>query len=118
MKWLFIKNRMDHEKLYILLAAGVEKLENKRVLFCDVSRKTMMLFDYFLTHNFQKIFFTGCRKMCYATALNKECCSVNFISCLFWACFHRKTLRVDHLTTSTRLMITPFPRQQKRREKQ
>jgi len=25
---------------------------------------------------------------------------------------------VDHLTTSTRLMITLFPRQQKRREKQ
>jgi len=56
--------------------------------------------------------------MCYATTLNKECCSVNLISCLFWAFFHRKTLRVDHLTTSTRLMITLFPRQQKRREKQ
>lgn len=84
----------------------------------SVIKESYLFFSKFCaSHNSPKMFFTDMREMGYATALNKENCSANFISCLFWACFHRKTLRVDHLTTSTRLMITPFPRQQKKEGK-
>lgn len=108
MKWLFYKNWLD---LWSRKIRGLCIISSKRKLF------VFLVVSSVHHHNSQKMFFTDMREMRYATALNKENCSVNFISWLFWACFHRKTLRVDHLTTSTRLMITPFPRQQKRREK-
>lgn len=93
-----------------------ECLFNRNCLISS-KRKLFGFLEFCASHNFQKMFFTDMREMRYAMALNKENCSVNFISWLFWACFHWKTLRVDHLTTSTRLMITPFPRQQKKEGK-